>query len=474
MTIYKINPDLLKPEGASDGDVVTYVSANSRVEWAAPSGGGGDVANAWVNANDYATYISITANVNSVNSNVDSIAANLYNSYTTLTANDYNSFTTLTANIYNTFAYLNANVGGGGGGNVTNTVSITPVFKGALKAANATQAIWASTWTTLTRYDEVTYDTNSFTSVADRFTIPAGVSRVKLAGSVAGASATGQFLSRILKNENTVVSYSTTADIDSAGADTSPVFTPVLDVVEGDYFVIQAFSDTARDATEGYSSWFSLEVVEGSVLTATANLTISSAANAWVNANDFSTYSTLTANIYNTFAYLNANVGGGGGDSSNIWVNANDYNTYTTLSGLIDSVQTNVSSLYGTTLYQGLDSDVFLINSSTNVFSLSYNVNSTNDILVSISGVVQTPDQYVIASNVLTISNTTPLPGNVYLEVRKLFPGIYDEANVYNTYTTLTANVYNTFAYLNANVGGGGGGGITTGKAIAMAMIFGG
>ena len=159
MTIYKINPDLLKPEGASDGDVITYVSANSRVEWAAPTGGGGDVANVWVNANDYATYTSITSNLNSVNSNVDSIAANLYNTYTTLsandynsfttltaniyntllaaqsndvatllsaqandynnyttlTANDYNSFTTLTANIYNTFAYLNANVGGGGG-----------------------------------------------------------------------------------------------------------------------------------------------------------------------------------------------------------------------------------------------------------------------------------------------------------------------------------------------------------------------
>lgn len=153
--------------------------------------------------------------------------------------------------------------------------------------------------------------------------------------------------------------------------------------------------------------------------------------------------------------------GGGGGDVANVWVNANDYNTYTTLSGFIDTVQDNIASLYGTTLYQGLDSDVFLLDSSTNSFSLSYSVASNNDILVSISGVVQTPDQYIIASNVLTISNTTPLPANVYLEVRKLFPGVYDEANVYNTYTTLTANIYNTFAYLNANVGGGGGGDVS-------------
>ncbi len=41
MTIYKVNPELLKVDGASDGDVITYVSANSRVEWAAPAGSGG-------------------------------------------------------------------------------------------------------------------------------------------------------------------------------------------------------------------------------------------------------------------------------------------------------------------------------------------------------------------------------------------------------------------------------------------------
>lgn len=96
MTIYKINPDLLKPNGASNGDVITYVSANSRVEWAAPTGGGGDVANVWVNANDYVTY------------------------------------TTLTANIYNTFAYLNANVGGGGGGGITTgkAIAMAMIFGG--------------------------------------------------------------------------------------------------------------------------------------------------------------------------------------------------------------------------------------------------------------------------------------------------------------------------------------------------------
>jgi hypothetical protein len=89
MTIYRINPDLLKPEGASNGDVITYVSANSRVEWLAPSSG--DVSNAWVNANDFTTYTTVTGlidtvqgNVTSLTSTVDSIDANIYNTYNTL------------------------------------------------------------------------------------------------------------------------------------------------------------------------------------------------------------------------------------------------------------------------------------------------------------------------------------------------------------------------------------------------------
>jgi hypothetical protein len=61
----------------------TFAYLNANV-----GGGGGDVANAWVNANDYATYITLQANLNSVSSNVDNVTANLYNTYTSL-ANVY-------------------------------------------------------------------------------------------------------------------------------------------------------------------------------------------------------------------------------------------------------------------------------------------------------------------------------------------------------------------------------------------------
>jgi hypothetical protein len=162
-------------------------------------------------------------------------------------------------------------------------------------------------------------------------------------------------------------------------------------------------------------------------------------------ANDFNSFTTLTANIYNTFAYLNANVGGGGGGG--------------TIANLV--------------------SDQYTI-STTNTFTLTKTVSDANNIIVSLDGIVQNPnDDYIVSGTTLIFNNTAPLPAGREVEVRHIVGGgdaanTWLNANDYNSYTTLTANIYNTFAYLNANVGGGGGGGITTGKAIAMAMIFGG
>lgn len=459
-------------------------------------GGGGDVANAWVNANDYSTLLSaysndgatlLTARSNDFNS-YNTLTANIYNTlltaqsndyntYTSLSANDYNSYTTLTANIYNTYASLFANLGVGGG-NVTNTVSITPVFSGALRTTNATQTLGTASWTTLTGYDNVIYDTNSFTSVADRFTIPAGVTKVKLAGSVAGTSAIGQLITRILKNANTAISYTTEVDIESTGADNGVVITPVVSVVEGDYFVLQAFSDNSRTVSVDLVSWFSIEVVEGSVLTATANLTISSAGNAWVNANDFSTYNTLTANSYNTLlaAYSNdlstlnsarandyatllsaqsndyATLLSAQANDFNSYtsLSANDYNSFTTLTANIyntfaylnanvgggggdvanawvnandystfTTLTANIYNTYETLSSAPLYAQKFTVDGSTNSFTLSNSVSTEEAILVYIDGVVQHSDAYVVSGTTLTIANTLPLPTST-LGIRRL------------------------------------------------------
>jgi hypothetical protein len=154
--------------------------------------------------------------------------------------------------------------------------------------------------------------------------------------------------------------------------------------------------------------------------------------NAFVNANDYSTYLAAEANIYNTFAYLNANVGGGGGgDASNAFVNANDYNTYTTLKSQIDLVNANTSTL------GNVYSDKFEIDGSTNAFTLSNTISSEESLLVYIDGVLQHSDAYVIDGLTLTLSNISPLPVST-LGVRSLSAlAASGTANLASDYYTL-------------------------------------
>lgn len=94
MSIIRIDPNLIDNTGASDGDVLKYVSANGSVEF----GFAGDVSNTWVNANDYTTYSTLSNLINTVNANAGALpdsAANDYATYLTVTANTYDTYTTL-------------------------------------------------------------------------------------------------------------------------------------------------------------------------------------------------------------------------------------------------------------------------------------------------------------------------------------------------------------------------------------------
>jgi hypothetical protein len=151
------------------------------------------------------------------------------------------------------------------------TVSVAPIFAGALIAANASKSLSATTWTALNNLGEIIYDTNSFVSTSSRLTIPAGVSKVKLSGAATGASATSQFLTRIRKNGSENISQSTAVDIDSSGEDSSIAITPVLDVSANDYFELWAYTENTRTvAASNTYTWLSIEVVEGSILSNTA------------------------------------------------------------------------------------------------------------------------------------------------------------------------------------------------------------
>jgi hypothetical protein len=149
------------------------------------------------------------------------------------------------------------------------SITYTPAFKGALRSSSGSQTIGSNTWTTLTGYDTIQYDTNNFCSVADRFTIPAGVTKVKLSASVIRNSATEQLLCRIIKN-GSLDTFTTQVDIDSTGADNTLAITPVLSVTENDYFTLEAFADNgATIPLNATNNWFSIEVLEGSILNTT-------------------------------------------------------------------------------------------------------------------------------------------------------------------------------------------------------------
>jgi hypothetical protein len=162
-------------------------------------------------------------------------------------------------------------IGYAGSASEATSVTISPAFKGALLTTNASQTLATASWTTLTNFDTVVYDTSNFVSVADRFTIPAGVTKVKLSGAVTGSNATDQFISRIIKNG--AETYSSGLDNDTSGGDASLAITPVLSVVANDYFQIQAYSTTAgRSVGIDPSNWFTIEVVEGSILDTTSTI----------------------------------------------------------------------------------------------------------------------------------------------------------------------------------------------------------
>jgi len=65
-------------------------------------------------------------------------------------------------------------------------------------------------------------------------------------------------------------------------------------------------------------------------------------------------------------------------------------------------------------------SDQFTI-TTANAFTLSSSVSEANNIIVSVSGLVQLPnDDYVVSGTTLTLNNTTPLPQGASVEVRHL------------------------------------------------------
>lgn len=70
MSLIKIDPSLILTEGASNGDVLKFVSSNSTIEFGSITT---DTSNSWVNSNDYATYTTVSSLIDTVQANLTSV-----------------------------------------------------------------------------------------------------------------------------------------------------------------------------------------------------------------------------------------------------------------------------------------------------------------------------------------------------------------------------------------------------------------
>jgi hypothetical protein len=153
------------------------------------------------------------------------------------------------------------------------SVTISPVFRGALYSLTESQTV-NNTTPEVTQFTTIEYDYSPgqlLTSTLSQFTIPAGVSKVRLSTSISDpTSVTGQLLARIEKNGSFVGSFSTNIDVESTGGDTPLAFTAVQPVEQGDVFKVRVFSDNSRTIDPSVHTWFAIEVIEGSMLDTTS------------------------------------------------------------------------------------------------------------------------------------------------------------------------------------------------------------
>lgn len=145
-------------------------------------------------------------------------------------------------------------VNGGSGG------SSSASFAGALVKLTANEATEATT-NKLVPWDVATYDTSSFWSAEQptRLTVPAGVSYVRLTGQLTNDPADGQLYGTIYKN-GAVFDVMPISDTETAGGDSVNFVSPVVPVVPGDYFEVNAYTQTARNLVVT-GTWFQIEAV---------------------------------------------------------------------------------------------------------------------------------------------------------------------------------------------------------------------
>lgn len=332
-------------------------------------------------------------------------------------------------NLYYTDARADARVAAAAAGALS--VTYTPAIKYARLVFAATQSIGGNT-NTILNFNTRSVDnstSNLLTSILGdgKFIIPAGVTKVRLRASANGSSVTDQFLLKITKNGNN--SVSTNIDIDSTGQDFAAAFTGIEEVVQGDYFQVSAFSQNARDVLAGNFTWFELEVIEGSILNTTVASTIelehlSDVAN--------TTPTDGQALIWST--------------SSNVWAPANVASSGGSTVSVSDTAPSSPSN--GDQWFNSADGSMYV-----------YYADGTSSQWVSVSGP---------AGSSVSVGTSPPsgaANGDQWFDS--------SSATLYVYYADGTSSQWVGVSGPRGPAGPSGAAGVSTGKAIAMAIVFG-
>ena len=171
-----------------------------------------------------------------------------------------------------------------------------------------------------------------------------------------------------------------------------------------------------------------------------------------VDANVYNTYTTLTTNTYNSYVTLsglidtvqaNLSAGGGGGGSSTFTGLTDTPSSYSGFGGkllVVNDEETGlITSNYAFETQVAHDS--FTV-STSNSFTLSKSIPDANAIVVTLNGVVQNPvTNYVAVGTSLTLSNTLPLESGLEIGVRHVGGSITGNYNTNEVWSIVDSNI---------------------------------
>jgi hypothetical protein len=205
-------------------------------------------------------------------------------------------------------------------------------------------------------------------------------------------------------------------------------------VNQGELFVRPTYADKMNGLQDVYTA----SIADGqSLVWVAANSRFENKTIAGDVANLYNTYTTLTANTYNTLLAAQAN-----DFNSFTTLTANDYNSFTTLTANIYNTFAYLNANIGSgsnTATANLVSDQYVVTTS-NIFTLTQSVVDANNILVSMDGIVQSPnDDYVVSGLTLSINNTAPIPSGTEVEVRHINGTSISNGST-ETWTIITSN----------------------------------